>query len=135
MVAADVYGATPHIGRGGWSWYTGAAGWMLRVALESILGLERVEGYTLRLRPCIPNEWPGFHLHYRLPDGDGVYDIEVRNPDGRAERVVAVETDGVNGAVEEGAACIPLFRDGKAHRVVVTLAGGAETDIPASMPG
>ncbi|MDG4550997.1 MAG: glycosyl transferase [Candidatus Contendobacter sp.] len=122
VVAADVYGAAPHVGRGGWSWYTGAAGWMLRVALESILGLELVEGHTLRLRPCIPDEWPGFHLHYRLADGDAVYEIEVRNPDGAAERVVAVEMDDVGGLVEDGAARIPLFRDGKTHWVVVTLA-------------
>jgi cyclic beta-1,2-glucan synthetase len=122
VVAADVYGAAPHVGRGGWSWYTGAAGWMLRVALESILGLERVEGHTLRLRPCIPDQWPGFHLHYRPADGDAVYEIEVRNPDGAAERVVAVEMDDVGGLVEEGAARIPLFRDGKTHRVIVTLA-------------
>jgi N,N'-diacetylchitobiose phosphorylase len=54
VVAADVYGAPPHVGRGGWSWYTGSAGWLLRVMLESILGLELVEGHTLRLRPRIP---------------------------------------------------------------------------------
>ncbi|HRD50155.1 MAG TPA: glycosyl transferase [Candidatus Contendobacter sp.] len=127
MVAADVYGVAPHIGRGGWSGYTGAAGWMLRVALESILGLELVEGHTVLLRPCIPDQWPGFRLHYRLPDGDAVYDIEVRNPEGHAERVTAVEMDGVHGAVEDGAACIPLLRDGNAHRVVVTLAGASES--------
>ena len=135
VVAADVYGAAPHVGRGGWSGYTGAAGWMLRVALESILGLELIEGRTLRLRPCIPDEWPGFHLHYRLPDGDAIYEIEVRNPDGCAERIVAVVLDDAPGAVEDGAACIPLFRDGKAHRVIVMMAGGAEPDILASMPG
>lgn len=129
VVAADVYGAAPHVGRGGWSWYTGAAGWMLRVALESVLGLELIEGHTLRLRPCIPDEWPGFHLHYRLPDGDAGYEIEVRNPDGRAEGVVAVELDDAEGAVEEGAAHVPLFRDGKTHRVVVTLAGLGETPV------
>ncbi|MDG4595975.1 MAG: glycosyl transferase [Candidatus Contendobacter sp.] len=128
VVAADVYGAAPHVGRGGWSWYTGAAGWMLRVALESILGLELVEGHTLRLRPCIPDEWPGFHLHYRLADGDAVYEIEVRNPDGAAERVVAVEMDDVGGLVEDGAARIPLFRDGKTHWVVVTLANRSYKD-------
>ena len=123
VVAADVYGVAPHVGRGGWSGYTGAAGWMLRVALESILGLELVEGRTLRLRPCIPDEWPGFRLHYRLSDGDAVYEIEVRNPDGNAERVVAVKMDDIHGTVEEGAAWIPLLRDGHGHRVVVTLAG------------
>ena len=126
VVAADVYGAAPHVGRGGWSGYTGAAGWMLRVALESILGLELVEGHTLRLRPCIPDEWPDFRLHYRLPHSDAVYDIEVRNPEGNAERVAAVAIDGAKGAVEGGAACVPLFRDGKAHSIKVTLAGAGE---------
>ncbi|MFZ1640335.1 MAG: glycosyl transferase [Candidatus Contendobacter sp.] len=120
VVAADVYGAAPHVGRGGWSWYTGAAGWMLRVALESILGLELVEGHTLRLRPCIPDEWPGFCLRYRLPDGDAVYEVEVCS-DGGAARVATVEMDDAPGVVRDGAACVPLFRDGKTHRVVVTL--------------
>ncbi|MBZ4193234.1 MAG: glycosyl transferase [Candidatus Contendobacter sp.] len=121
LVAADVYGTAPHIGRGGWSGYTGAAGWMLRVALESILGLELIEDHILRLRPCIPDDWPGFRLRYRLFDGDAVYDIAVQNPLGNAERVIAVEIDEVPGVVKEGAACIPLFRDGRVHQVVVTL--------------
>ena len=121
VIAADIYGVAPHVGRGGWSWYTGAAGWMLRVALESVLGLELVDGRMLRLRPCIPDEWSGFHLHYRRPNNEATYDIEVRNPDGCAARVVTVETDGMNGVVEDGAACVPLFRDGKAHRVMITL--------------
>jgi N,N'-diacetylchitobiose phosphorylase len=129
VVAADVYGVAPHVGRGGWTWYTGSAGWMLRVTLESILGLELVEGHTLRLRPCIPDHWPGFRLRYRLPDGDAVYDIEVRNPEGHTERVATVEIDDVDGAIEDGTACIPLLRDGNTHRVVVTLAGSEEAGI------
>jgi len=129
MVAADVYGAAPHTGRGGWSGYTGAAGWMVRVALESILGLELVEGHTLRLRPCIPDEWPGFRLRYRLSDGDAIYEIAVRNPAGVAEQVVAVEIDETPGVVKECAACVPLFRDGRVHQVVVTL-GAVVSDTP-----
>jgi cellobiose phosphorylase len=121
MVAADVYGAAPHLGRGGWSGYTGAAGWMLRVALESILGLELVEDHILRLRPCIPDDWPGFRLRYRLSDGDAVYDIAMRNPAGVAEQVISVEIDEAPGIVKENAACVPLFRDGRIHQVVVTL--------------
>ncbi|HRD68080.1 MAG TPA: glycosyl transferase [Candidatus Competibacter sp.] len=128
VVAADVYGAAPHVGRGGWTWYTGSAGWMLRVALESILGLELSEGQTLRLRPCIPDDWPGFHLRYRLPDSEAIYEIEIRNPDGNAERVVAVEIDGQLGTIEQGSANIPLFRDGGVHRVVVRLAGAIEVE-------
>lgn len=121
VAPADVYGVAPHVGRGGWSWYTGSAGWMLRVALESILGLELSEGHTLRLRPCIPDDWPGFSLRYRLPDGDAIYDIEVRNPGGQARQVTTVEIDDRPGRIENGAACIPLFRDGHMHHVTVML--------------
>lgn len=132
-VAADIYGVAPHVGRGGWTWYTGSAGWMLRVTLESILGLELAEGQALRLRPCIPDHWPGFRLRYRLPDGEAIYDIEVRNPERNAKRVAAVAIDERPGAIEYGAARIPAFRDGAVHRVVVTLAGAAE-DRPTASP-
>ena len=132
VVAADVYGAPPHVGRGGWSWYTGSAGWLLRVMLESILGLELVEGHTLRLRPRIPDAWPGFSLRYRLPDGEAVYDIEVCNPNSRAERVAAVEIDDAPGMIDDGgAACVPLFRDGNIHQVVVKL----DLNSPFETPG
>lgn len=125
-VAADLYSIAPHVGRGGWSGYTGSAGWFLRVTLESILGLELVEGHALRLRPCIPNDWPGFRLRYRLPDNEAVYEIEVRNPEGQAARVAAVEIDERPGRIEYGAACIPLFRDGLVHQVLATLTGTVE---------
>jgi len=126
VVVADIYGVAPHSGRGGWTWYTGSAGWMLRVALESILGLEPREGDHIRLQPRIPDGWPGFRLQYRLPDGDTLYDIEVRNPDGNAKRVVAVTIDGRSGLVEQGAAHIPWLRDGNTHPVIVTLGGAAD---------
>ena len=58
MVAADVYGAPPHVGRGGWTWYTGSAGWMLRVILETLLGFEVEDGKVLVLRPRLPASWP-----------------------------------------------------------------------------
>ncbi len=132
VVAADVYGAPPHVGRGGWSWYTGSAGWLLRVMLESILGLELAEGHTLRLRPRIPDSWPGFSLRYRLPDGEAVYEIEVCNPNGRAERVAAVEIDDVPCMIDDdGTACVPLFRDGNTHQVVVKL----DSNPPIETPG
>ena len=67
VMAADVYAAAPHTGRGGWTWYTGSAGWMYRLALESLLGL-RLEGDKLRLAPCLPASWPGFKLRYRYRD-------------------------------------------------------------------
>ena len=60
VVAADVYGEPPHTGRGGWTWYTGSAGWMYRICLESVLGLTLAGGDELRVAPCIPDAWPGF---------------------------------------------------------------------------
>ena len=120
-IAADIYGAEPHIGRGGWSWYTGAAGWFLRVMLESILGLEVVEGHALCLHPSIPDAWPGFSLRYRLPNSSTVYQIEVLNPQRNAAQVVAVELDEQPGRVEHNAACIPLCNDGLIHQVRVTM--------------
>ena len=59
VVAADVYSVAPHVGRGGWSWYTGAAGWMYQAGIEGILGIRR-EGAFLVVKPCIPADWPGF---------------------------------------------------------------------------
>jgi len=74
VMAADVYGVAPHIGRGGWTWYTGSAGWMYQLILESFLGLKR-EGDTLWLEPCIPAEWKSFTIRYRF--GKATYHIRV----------------------------------------------------------
>ena len=67
VVAADVYAASSHIGRGGWTWYTGSAGWMYRLIVESLLGL-RLEVDRLRFEPCLPAHWPSFTIHYRYRD-------------------------------------------------------------------
>jgi cellobiose phosphorylase len=124
VVAADVYGAEPHVGRGGWTWYTGSSGWLQRVALESVLGVRGEGGDTLVVAPCVPDAWPGFSLDWRLP-GDGTrYAVSVRNPHGRADTVVAATLDGHPVPVEGGAARVPLRRDGGTHVVEVTL--GAE---------
>ncbi len=64
VVSADVYAVSPHIGRGGWSWYTGSAGWMYRLILESLLGIH-LEGDHLSLSPCLPEDWPEIKIHYR----------------------------------------------------------------------
>ena len=69
VVAADVYGVPPHVGRGGWTWYTGSAGWLYRVGLETILGF-RLEGDRLRLDPCIPAAWPRLRDHLSPSVGD-----------------------------------------------------------------
>jgi cellobiose phosphorylase len=66
-MAADVYGVAPHVGRGGWSWYTGSASWMYQLILESLLGLKKV-GDTLAFKPCIPDEWEFFEIEYNHLD-------------------------------------------------------------------
>src|SRR5437660_11686027 len=65
VMAADAYAVAPHIGRGGWTWYTGSAGWMYRLIVESVLGL-RLEGDKLHLEPCFHAEWTRFKVHYRF---------------------------------------------------------------------
>jgi cyclic beta-1,2-glucan synthetase len=90
-VAADVYSAPTHVGRGGWTWYTGASGWMYRVTLENILGVKR-EGAWLRIEPCVPRAWPGFTVIMRLPGAE--YRIEVENPEGVNRGVRSLELDG-----------------------------------------
>ncbi len=120
-IAADVYSVPPHEGRGGWTWYTGSAGWTYRVAVESILGL-RVEADALWLDPRIPADWPGFKLSYRLPSDETTYVFTVENH-GVELGVTAV--DGANGEVVNGAARIPSVDDGGTHEVTVTLGGGS----------
>ena len=81
VVAADVYGAAPHVGRGGWTWYTGSSGWMLRVALESVLGLRIEDGDTLVARALHPRRLAGVHASTGgCPASDTVYEIAVGNP-------------------------------------------------------
>jgi cellobiose phosphorylase len=121
VIAADIYGAAPHIGRGGWTWYTGSAGWMYRVALESVLGFRLINGDTLVLKPCVPASWTGFSVSYRLPDGKTRYDIRVENPNGKGLGITAAIVDGKPGTVDQGAARVPLVQDGANHRVRIIL--------------
>ncbi len=127
VVAADVYGRPPHVGRAGWTWYTGSAGWMYRVAIESLLGLTIEDGVRLLLRPCIPAGWPGFSIRYRhtlhgtrRAQHDARYTITVRQESPRATRTAAV-MDGSPLTVRRGAVVIPLLADGAEHRVEVRL--------------
>ncbi|HEY9226170.1 MAG TPA: glucoamylase family protein, partial [Gemmatimonadaceae bacterium] len=114
VIAGDVYAAPGHEGRGGWSWYTGAASWSYRVALEGILGFEQ-QGARFRVDPCIPASWPGFTLDYRF--GASTFAIEVRNPEGVSRGVTAVIVDGERQA--DG--WIELIDDASRHSVQITL--------------
>lgn len=112
VMAADVYGVAPHEGRGGWTWYTGSAGWMYQLALEHIIGLQR-RGNELHVDPCIPNNWPGFDVNYKF--GNTYYHIQVKNNkrDGSVQFII----DGKEAATP----VIILNDDEKAHEVVVNI--------------
>ena len=111
VVAADVYAVAPHVGRGGWTWYTGSAGWMYRLVVESLLGLQR-EGDVLRFKPCLPEAWPTYKVRYRF--GRSVYRIEFRRTEGKA----GITLDGI---AQPGDG-ITLVDDHAAHAVEVRIA-------------
>ncbi|HVE38657.1 MAG TPA: glucoamylase family protein [Planctomycetota bacterium] len=113
-VAADIYAHPMHYGRGGWTWYTGSAGWMYRAGLESILGLRR-RGATLAINPCIPASWPEYRVLWRF--GRTRYEITVENPERRSRGVLRTELDGR----PVDTAGVPLVDDGQVHRVRVVL--------------
>jgi len=114
VLAGDVHGGATHRGRGGWSWYTGSAGWMYRAGLESILGLRRT-GVTFAIDPCIPTAWPACRIVWRHLDT--TYEIAVSNPERRCRGVIEATLDLV--AVDHRA--IPLTNDGRVHEVSVVL--------------
>ena len=116
VIAADVYATSPHTGRGGWTWYTGSAGWMQRAGVESILGLH-LEDDTLYLNPCIPKAWPWFEMTVRFRSAR--YEIVVENPDGVCRGVVAATSDGK--AVMERPLSLKLLDDSRTHNVQVRL--------------
>jgi len=115
-VAGDVLASPAHAGRGGWTWYTGSAGWMYRAGLEAILGLRR-KGATFEMDPCIPASWPGYSIEWRFKGT--LYRIQVVNPEGRCYRVAKAELDGA----VVNARAIPLLDDGGTHDVKIVMGG------------
>ena len=113
VVAADVYAVRPHAGQGGWTWYTGSAGWLYRLILESLLGL-RLEGDKLRFAPCLPADWKGFTMHYRYRET--VYHIAIQSMAAVAGQA-GVMVDGV----EQRDQSIPLVDDRREHSVEVRI--------------
>jgi cyclic beta-1,2-glucan synthetase len=120
VVAADIYSVAPHVGRGGWTWYTGSAGWMYRAGLEWILGF-RVRAGTLLMTPCIPADWPGFEIVFR--HASARYEILIENPDRVGAGVAQVQLDGIQ--LPPGQVHVVLADDGRTHRVRVVLGGPA----------
>jgi cyclic beta-1,2-glucan synthetase len=115
VVAADVYSVAPHTGRGGWSWYTGSAGWMYRLIVESLLGLTLQvddDGAQLLIRPCLPAGWTGYHVDYRFRET--TYSIDI---DSAGDAAPSVTLDGD----QHPGGGIPLVDDGREHVVRVVV--------------
>jgi cellobiose phosphorylase len=117
VIAADVYAATPHTGRGGWTWYTGSAGWMYRLIVESLLGL-RLEVDKLYFAPCLPADWKDFTLHYRYRET--VYHIVVSQTRAADDTKIGETSITVDG-VERHDKAIPLVDDRQGHAVEVKI--------------
>ncbi|QWF72396.1 phosphorylase [Methylomonas paludis] len=114
VLAADIYSEPPHVRRGGWTWYTGAAGWFYRAGLESILGLQ-IHGDQLLIKPCIPRSWPSYSMVYQYLNSR--YEISVENPDAVCQGVILVELDGIS----QPDTTIDLQNDGQVHQLRIIL--------------
>ena len=100
VMSADIYAAAPHTGRGGWTWYTGAAGWMYRLILETLLGIT-IEGSQLRIAPCVPAHWQNYKIHYRYRDT--IYHITINceiKQTLRSEKLIKLENDGIEHFIQ-----------------------------------
>jgi cyclic beta-1,2-glucan synthetase len=126
-VAADVYAHPMHTGRGGWTWYTGSAGWMYQAAVGALLGLRR-HGSTVSLNPCIPAQWPRFTLEWTVSGTR--YRFDVSNPEHRSSGIASAELDGA----PVDARAIPIVADGAVHEVRVVLGTRAGLDDPSHQP-
>ena len=124
VMCADIYAAPPHTGRGGWTWYTGAAGWMYRLTVETLLGLQ-LEVDHLRIAPCIPAHWESYKIDYRYRET--LYRITVKCVGEKSEHVTCVTVDGaaVKGigadGTEQAQGIIPLVDDHRDHHVEVAM--------------
>jgi len=125
VVAADVYGEAPHEGRGGWTWYTGSAGWLYRAGLEWILGF-RLHGNQLTIAPCVPANWRGFTIRYRHRGTPYLITVD-RQIDAGVPQLT------VDGSVQApGRNVIDLAADGGEHAVHVAWLAAVADGEPAS---
>jgi cyclic beta-1,2-glucan synthetase len=115
VMAGDVYAEAPHVGRGGWTWYTGSAGWFYRAGMEWVLGF-RVRGTTLSIDPCIPHTWSSYSIVFRYHSSR--YNVRVENPRGVTRGIVKIEFDGKSVS---GPANVQLTDDGGEHHLFVVL--------------
>ncbi|MFZ0529058.1 MAG: hypothetical protein WAL91_00805, partial [Propionicimonas sp.] len=123
VVAADVYGEPPLLGRGGWTWYTGSAGWLYRAGLEGVLGLHR-EGDHLVIRPCLAPDWTQVSVRYRV--GATTYDLDIRSAGGTRSEVIQLTVDGRDAPVAPQARIL-LADDGRTHWATVQIGDRPKT--------
>jgi cellobiose phosphorylase len=123
VIAADIYARSPHTGRGGWTWYTGSAGWMYRLIVEALLGVT-IENGRLSIAPCVPAEWKGFTMRYRYRGTS--YEITVEQSPTSAHTGVSAITITLDGAPQSGGG-ITLVDDGQTHQVRVDLRAAAKS--------
>jgi len=114
VMSADVYAVSPHVGRGGWTWYTGSSGWIYRAGLEYILGFQK-NGDSLIIEPCIPKKWGEYSIKYRYLET--TFEIAIKNPDGVNSGVKSINVDGVLSAGN----VLQLINDGAVHKVEVVM--------------
>lgn len=122
VVAADVYGESLHRGRGGWTWYTGSAGWLYQLIIDSFIGLGK-EGNRLSFKPCIPAEWPLVKIRYRFENS--WYNIQYIQSPASAEDSIKLVLDGV----EQQGYSIAMINDGQQHEVIVQLAAVQKNEL------
>jgi cyclic beta-1,2-glucan synthetase len=127
VAVGDVYAVPPHTGRGGWTWYTGSAGWMYRAGLESILGF-KLRGNKLQIDPCVPRWWREFAITYR--HNGAVYQISVENPMGLSKGVASIEVDGKILRGDE----IELGAEARHYNIKVLMGERVESDTIADQP-
>jgi len=122
VMAADVYTEEPHKGRAGWTWYTGAAGWMYQAGVEWILGIRR-HGNQLQLQPCIPNEWPEYTVRYRF--GKAIYVIVVLNPQHKSSGASKLKLNNKDILLTDNdtllGPSIELIDDAQEHHIELTM--------------
>jgi cyclic beta-1,2-glucan synthetase len=114
VMSADVYTANPHQGRGGWSWYTGAAGWMFQAGLEYILGV-KLQGDQLYIQPCVPSDWKSFSIDYKFKETTYLLEVYYQQDHGHPIQWVIDGQDAGNQSY------LKLVNDGQAHQVEVHL--------------
>ncbi|MFK2875630.1 GH36-type glycosyl hydrolase domain-containing protein [Rhodanobacter hydrolyticus] len=123
VACADVYSVEPWIGCGGWTWYTGSAGWLYRAGVEAILGFH-LQGSRLQLSPCLPAAWPYLEMRYQRRASDGLvtrYEIGVDNPHRCQHGIASASLDDKALAIIGGVLCVPLVDDGAIHRIHAVL--------------